>query len=748
MSGKGFLPGFTVAALSSLLWPQLPVVHWIWLLLALLGLACYWRQAILAGVLCGLSWFLLFFNLQLAWLQPLAAAGTEPGQTQHSIDGVVMAWQARAEGGALRLQVSRLDGKTLWPQPTVRLFMQNSAVAPVVGQQLRLSATLKPIHGLGNPAGFNSERWLLGNGITATGSVRHWQRLSSLEAPNWRERWLAQAKAVLSPLPQAALLMALVFGEQQAVSPQEWQQLRDGGIIHLIAISGLHIGLAAWLGHGGGRLLRLLPGIGRFGRWLPDGCAMSVALLYSALSGFALPTQRALLMLTIWLIGRCWRRHWSLWQIWWLSLVLLLLHDGWALFNAGFWLSFLAVALLGCSSLLWRRASLWRLQCLMTLGLLPLQLSLFAGVGLLCIPLNLLAIPLFGLVLIPVGLLAGLLVPVWPQGAWAGWWLCDRLLGYLMSTLAWLSAHGDGWLWLSASTALIINLLGLALLAWWFPGGRWLSGCIGGGLLLLALQPRPSWEVLLIDVGQGLSVLVRQGERALLYDTGDAFPSGYNLADAAILPLLRAEGIRRLDYLIVSHDDRDHASNWRRIDAEYPARHLIASAPLSASAERCLAGPPWRWEGLQLQFLAPAGVTAGRDNADSCVLRLDDGRHSLLLVGDLPGSQEQQLLALPGLIRPVSWLVSGHHGSRHSSTPAWIRRLQPQWVLHSAGYANRWHFPDPQVSARFDAEHSRQWSTPQQGLIRIRIDAQQAQIIPFRPQAPWYRHLDAWLRGE
>ena len=109
MSGKGFLPGFTVAALSSLLWPQLPVVHWIWLLLALLGLACYWRRAALAGVLCGLSWFLLFFNLQLAWLQPLAAAGTEPGQTQHSIDGVVMAWQARAEGGALRLQVSRLD---------------------------------------------------------------------------------------------------------------------------------------------------------------------------------------------------------------------------------------------------------------------------------------------------------------------------------------------------------------------------------------------------------------------------------------------------------------------------------------------------------------------------------------------------------------------------------------------------------------------------------------------------------------
>ncbi len=549
-------------------------------------------------------------------------------------------------------------------------------------------------------------------------------------------------------LPQSPLLMALVFGEQQEVSKEQWQQLRDGGIIHLIAISGLHIGLAAWLGHLAGRLLILVPWFRSLGNRLPDGCALGVALLYSALAGFALPTQRALLMLAIWLLGRWWRRRWSLWQVWWVSLVVLLLHDSWALFSAGFWLSYLAVALLGIGGLLWQRASLWRLQLLMTAGLLPLQLSLFAGVGLLCIPINLLAIPLFGILLIPIGLLCGLLVPLWPSGAYVGWWLCDRLLGYLMVALEWLSHVCDSWVWLSASTAGLLNVLILALLAWGFPLGRGVTLCALLGGLLLFVQPKPAWEVQVIDVGQGLSVLVRQGDRGLLYDTGDAFPSGYNLADAAILPLLREQGVRQLDYLIISHSDRDHASNWQAIDEAVPVRQLISSAPLNTTTRACLRSAPWRWLGLRLQFLAPESEVSGQENRDSCVLRIDDGEQSLLLVGDLPDGEERRLLAIPNLLPSVTWLVSGHHGSRHSSSLPFIQALAPREVVHSAGYANRWNFPDPQVKARFSRQGVRQWSTADQGLIRIRVWPDQTQIDSFRSRAPWYRHLDAWLRGE
>ena len=742
-NGSGFLQGFTLLALSSLLWPELPAIGWLLLLISMLLLAWYRRWGAIAGGLCGLIGFLVFFHLQLSWLHQLGVAGGK-----HSITGEVMAWQPQGDGGSVRLRLQQLDGQTLWPRPIVRLFSPQPESTFGIGQQVVLDATLKPVHGLGNPASFNQERWLLGMGITATGSVRQWREFGELPDPGWRQRWLEQSRVLLQPFAHSALLLALVFGEQQDVSAAEWQLLRDGGIIHLIAVSGLHIGLAAWLGFWAGRILQLCPGLGPRLVGLPVVVAILVAVLYSALAGFSLPTQRALLMLLLWFGVRLWQRHWSLWRIWWLSLVLLLLLDPWSLFSASFWLSYLAVALLGLAALLWRQASLWRLQWLMTIGLLPLQLMMFAGLGWLAIPVNLIAIPLFSLILIPLGLASGLLVLCWPQAAWAGFWLCDWLLDYLMAGLSWLQTHIDSWVWFSAQGSVALVLCWLAGMFWLLPHGRSLSICTCGVALLIYGQPVPDWEVLVIDVGQGLSVLVRQGERGLLYDTGDAFPSGYNMADAAILPVLRAEGIRQLDYLIISHADRDHASNWQRVYAALPVRHLLSSVPLNPVTRRCVRGTRWRWLRLQLEILAPVTSGSGQENQDSCVLRISDGRHSLLLVGDLPGDEERHLLAIPGLVQPVTWLVSGHHGSRHSSTTAWIRRLQPQAVIHSSGYANRWHFPDPAVMARFHARGVRQWNTAEQGLIRITVMDETAQISGFRSQAAWYRHLDAWLSAD
>jgi competence protein ComEC len=190
-------------------------------------------------------------------------------------------------------------------------------------------------------------------------------------------------------------------------------------------------------------------------------------------------------MLLLWFGVRIWRRHWSLWRIWWLSLVLLLLFDPWSLFSASFWLSYLAVALLGVAALLWRKASLWRLQWLMTLGLLPLQLAMFAGLGWLAIPVNLIAIPVFSLILIPLGLVSGLLVPFWSSAAWTGFWLCDRLLGYLMTGLDWLQIHVDSWVWFSAQGSQTLVLCWFACLFWLLPDGRALSLCACGVAALI-----------------------------------------------------------------------------------------------------------------------------------------------------------------------------------------------------------------------------------------------------------------------
>lgn len=733
----------TLTALSFMLWPELPGIGWVIRLSGILVLSWYWRWDALTGGLCGLIVFLLFFNLHLSWLHQLGIAGGK-----HSIKGEVVAWQPQSGGGSVRLRIQQLDGQELWPRPTVRLFSSQPVSVPGIGQPVLLEASLKPVHGLGNPGSFNQERWLLGMGVTATGSVRKWVEFGQLPDPDWRQLWLEQSRTLLQSFEHSALLFALVFGEQQEVSRSEWQLLRDGGIIHLIAVSGLHIALAAWLGSWLGRLLQLLPGLGRRVAGLPVITALVLAVIYSALAGFSLPTQRALLMLVLWFGIGVWRRRWSLWRIWWLSLVLLLLLDPWSLFSASFWLSYLAVALLGMAALLWRNASLWRVQWLMTLGLLPLQLLMFAGMGWLSIPVNLIAIPLFSLILIPLGLASGLLVPFWPSAAWTGFWICDWLLGHLMAGLNWLQGHIDSWIWFTEHGCAALVLCWLAGLFWLLPHGRMLSLCACGVALLVYCQPAADWEVLVIDVGQGLSVLVRQGERGLLYDTGDAFPSGYNMADAAILPMLRAEGIRQLDYLVISHADKDHASNWQQIYTALPVRQLISSVPLSRVTRRCMRAPAWHWLQLTIEILAPAHLSPGQENRDSCVLRIGDEQHSLLLVGDLPEEEERQLLAVPGLVQPVTWLVSGHHGSRHSSTVAWIRRLQPQAVIHSSGYANRWHFPDPAVVARYQAQAIPQWNTAHQGLIRISVSGGSAQISGFRSQAAWYRHLDAWLRGD
>ncbi len=728
-----------LGAVSSLLWPWLPDPRWgvpLGILAALLLAA---RDKAWAAGLLGAVWSLWFFNHQLAWWQHL-----DPSRPEHTIEGRVLESRSTRDGTRFVVDCERLDTLSIAPRPRLRLGYYRQPLTLAAGDRIRLRASLKPLHGLANPAGFNSERHLLGQGITATGTVRALLAINPAP-PGLRLRWLTAARARLQDLPQADLLLALVFGEQQAVTPATWQQLREAGLIHLMSISGLHIGLAAALGLALARLLFCrCPG------WRPVYGLLPAALLawlYAWLADFSLPTQRALLMLGIWMALRLSGRLWPATRIWLLALVGLLLFDTWGLFSSSLWLSFLAVALIYLSLLLWRRPSLWRLQLLMLIGLLPLQLALFEGVSLLSLPINLLAIPLFCLVIIPLALASGLLVPLLPAVAGVGFWLADQLLGWVMAGLGWGLERVPSWYGLSERQQQGVLLLWLVLLLWRLPLSRSLVALCGLLLALLLAQPQPLWQVAVIDVGQGLSVLVQQGKRALLYDTGDAYPGGYNLADAAIVPLLRHRGIDRLDFLVVSHNDRDHAANWQRLRSALPVRHLLSSAPLSAETAICRQGQTWQWGALSLRVLWPELPVDGERNEDSCVLQVSDGRHRLLLTGDLQGRAETRLVRLAGAGLASELLVSPHHGSRTSSSAAFIRAVAPQQVVHSAGYANRWHFPHQAVLARYRSAGAVQWQTGRDGLVSIRVQPDGLVVAGYRQQQPWYRRLDAWLPG-
>lgn len=744
-----WLIGAVTGASSSLFWPTLPSAGWGVLALCLSGLWWWTGRYILAdhglaagrafpsGCLAGAGWALIFFRLQLGWIATLPI-----DESHHNIAGRVLESRQSDYGVQIVLQVRQWRDSALWPAPRARLYL--SGEPPAVGSWLQGEARLRPLRGTANPAGFALESWALGQGITASGSVRQWQATPPVVYDRWRDTWLAKARPLLADLPQGGLLAALIFGERDGVDSARWSQFRETGIIHLLAISGLHIGLAAACGWWCGRVLTLpWP---HLGNRLPVLLAISLSGLYAALSGWGVPAVRAWIMILLWLLLRRLHRRWSRWQVWWWVLALMLLGSPWLLFNSGFWLSFFAVGLLAVAPLVLRRLNLLTLQLWLLYGMLPLQCLLFSGISLLALPVNLLAVPLFSLLLIPLGLVSGLLVPWAPSWAAFGFGWADWGLGLFLQGLDTLTAAFSGW-W-TVSDDMQFLLLGLWLLPWlwWGPATRLLALLVALALLLHRLQPAPRWEVQVLDVGQGLSVLVRQQKRALLYDVGDRFPSGDSLAKRVVWPTLQAAGVRELDYLVVSHQDRDHAGDWAWLIEQLPVQQLLSSAPLRPDVTPCRPARQWRWEALTLSLLAaPAWpLTTRGENADSCVLHITDGQYSVLLPGDLPREQEQQLVQA-GQLSPVTLLLSAHHGSATSSSASLIAKTRPEWVVHSTGYRNRWRFPRPEVVARFALRGSQQLNTAETGALRFSVMNKGWQVEAYRQSGPWYRRLPSAL---
>ncbi|MGN5086808.1 DNA internalization-related competence protein ComEC/Rec2 [Aeromonas hydrophila] len=722
------LLSFALGASSSLLWPWLPSWEWGGLMLLLVfplaGYRC-WR---LLFLLCGILWMQGSLHYRLAWLDQLDK------KTSHIITAQLQS--AEPEGDKfirLVLRVNRLDEQALTPAPLVRINAYQALPVMTAGSHLTLVVSLKPAHGLANEAGMDGRRLLLGKGITATGNLRRVIQIEPAQT-GLRERWLARAAASWQDLTHGPLLAALTFGEQGGITDEQWSLFRGSGLTHIIAISGQHIALVAVLGWWLGRLFGLRGAI---------LVALLFAALYSWLAGFAVATERALIMVLVWSLLRWRRREWPVHRIWLWAFVVLTLWDPFALYSAGFWLSFLAVALLLVASLLEAKPGLIRLQGLLLLGLLPLQLALFEGIAPLSLLLNLLALPLFCIGIIPLALIGVLLAPLSGELAHLLFWLADVGLQWVLWALTRLASQWQLWWpvpgWVLPFTA----LLTLLWCAWHVPGGRPLL-LPGGVALLLAAWPAPThWQLRVLDVGQGLAVLFTRGERGILFDTGDRYPGGYNMADAVILPLLNRLDVRVLDYLVISHKDRDHAGNRRAILQALPVRHELSSFDFGRFTALCRRGQQWRWQGLEMAVLWPQQPGLGHNN-DGCVLQIRDGARRILLSADIERQAEQRLLALEGEGLASTLLVSPHHGSRTSSTAPFVAAVAPRYVVHSAGFMNQWGFPRPEVVARY--QEAQQWVTGLDGEILVEPAPGGLRIRVEREQGPWFRRNGDWWR--
>ena len=597
------------------------------------------------------------------------------------------------------------------------------AVPWQAGDVLSVVANLKPPHGTVNTAGFDRERWLFRRQIVATGTIKSWQlkRTSTINPIHHISRWRAQVisnwQESISKPKVRALLMALSVGDKSQFGREDFKRFQDTGTAHLVAISGLHIGMMAAVGYGLGWLLFAFWPTERLPR--PKIQALSawiMAAAYAVLAGLAVPTLRALLMLSVYLLFQFIKRQAYAWDVWCLSLFVLVLLDPLGVLDLGLFLSFGAVAILIFAfqgrghaaeqrhgskvgkGLTWLKA-----QWVLLLGLMPLQLMMLGRVNWVAPLVNFLAIPLMTFMVVPllfVVMLWQLIVGTPPDfliTVLVG--LCDGF--YLM--LGWFESlpHVSmevvallWWQWLLLVLVLFIVLLPRAI-----PQRFWVL------MLLIPLMfkndnPIPSgyFNVQFFDVGQGLAVAIHTQNHHMLYDVAAAYDSGFNWAEAVIVPGLKQQGIKQLDAVVVSHQDNDHAGGLPFLINEIPTAKIYGTL---AGQTPCIKGVQWQWDGVTFEVLSPYNLKPYLKNNSSCVLKVHAATGSLLLTGDIESAVEYRLSQQDEHLKSDVMLMP-HHGSKTSSTDEFIAKVGAQWVVNSSGQYNPFHHPAAAVMARYE----------------------------------------------
>jgi competence protein ComEC len=717
---------------------ELPQAHWYWLTPAGL-LALYFRPLrLFAAVGLGLLW--------AAWRAELILAQALPPQLERKdveiigvIDAIPQTFSRRVR---FTFAVESLHfNAQAYPSPgRIRLsWYTNEPPDLRVGQRWQFSARLRRPHAMLNPGAFDYSAWLFSEHIRAVGYVRKQAELLAEAGPgniqSWREDLLANLTRALSGHASTALIAALALGERQGMSDSQWEVLRLTGTTHLMAISGLHIGWIAVCGFWLGRRLGSL-----HQRWLLSvpkqysGAlfALVVAFFYALLAGFAIPTQRAFIMIATLIVSLLLGRSRSLSHSLALALLLVLLWSPLAVLSPGLWLSFGAVATIlyvfsGRLKIPWGWA---KIHVIVILGLSPVLLAWFGQIPLLSPLANLIAVPWVGFLVVPEALLGTLLTGVWPGAAqwlldWSAWNL-ELLWVYLEA----LSQYDWGILERppAPAWALVCAVIGMAwlLAPAGFPG-RWIGLIWLLPALFLPRATPPAGHVwfTLLEVGQGLAAIVQTPNHVLVYDTGPYFSPRFDAGSDIIAPILRAQGIYRIDRLVVSHEDNDHAGGAKGLRETMPVTSIMAGMPETlADAQACHGGQSWTWDGIRFDMLHPPADNAFlSDNNRSCVLKVSTDGASLLLTGDIGKDMEADLIAQFGAQLRADIIVAPHHGSRTSSSQAFVETVQARYVLFSTGYLNRFGFPKPDVVARYQAAGASALNTPQTGAIRVELTA-------------------------
>lgn len=713
--------------------------------------AVWWRPALILAVgMAGAMWVTFMASQGLASRLPGALEGRTlvvSGQ----ISGLPRDEPGRDRFGLAIDSARTQDGKR---EPGLRRvtlsWYRPPPVTPHAGERWRFQVRLKRPRSLADPGVFDYAGWAFAHGIDAGGYVYHGhaKRLAAASGglSSLRERIASAVRKALPGSPWAGLVAGLAVGARGGISNAEWQTLRATGTSHLLSISGLHLGLVAALVFLlSGFIVRRIPGLVRRvpARLLAATAGMLAAIAYAALAGFSLPTQRALIMLAAPLAALFWRRRIGVTTALGSAAFLVTLLSPLAVMTASFWLSFGAVAVLSWGLAGYRGRGWLRPQWVVSLGLVPLVALFFGRITLLGPLANIVSIPVVGWLAVPLaltGTVAELMHPGWGAPLFRA---SAFVLAHLWPFLQWLQAQAiasvataPSW-WVFGAAALGVLLL---------LAPRGLGVRIAGAGLLLPLFFPPThglaagtYRVTVLDVGQGLSAVVRTAHHTLLVDTGPRWWHGNDAGRSVIEPYLRARGIERPDLILLSHADSDHSGGLATLEKRWPDIDVLSG--VRGAAHPCRRGEHWHWDGVVFRILGPDRGAQGSRNDRACVLKVSTSGASVLFPADIEKAGEQALLHDGARRLPAQVLIAPHHGSDSSSTPPFVRAVHPHYVVFSTGYLNRYHFPRPQVMKRYRRIGARLLNTAHDGAITFVVEPKKGVMLTGR-----YRleHIHPW----
>jgi len=642
-----------------------------------------------------------------------------------------------------------------------------------VGERWQFVVRLKRPRSFTNPGGFDYEGWLFQQGVVAKGyivqrqNVKHFNRYLQMDGQlnYWlhrqREQLRDQLKKLMDGSNYSGFVTALTVGDRQDLTAQHWQVLMRTGTNHLMAISGLHIGLIAGFAFfAGARLWRFMPGATGILPAPKAGAALALlaAFAYAALAGFAIPTQRAFVMIAV-VMSMIWlQRNVVPGRTLAIALLAVLLYDPMAVISAGFWLSFCAVVIIlyAMAGRLPNTGFWWkwgRVQWVVTIGLAPVLIFVFQSFPIVSPLANFIAVPWVSLITVPLSLLGSLFAIPFP-------WLADvilQLAGFSLAilwpilsalssveALQWsvhkpplwtLFAALIGILWLLAPKGIPVRWLGLI----------WLAPLI---YTAKTTVPYGALQFTLLDVGQGLAAVIQTRNHTLVYDTGPRFGEHFDTGSAVIIPFLKASGINAIDRLVLSHDDIDHVGGYSSINKQMKINKVLTTQAITAAGSQwawCQRGMEWQWDGVIFRVIHPErDYISEKDNNYSCVLHVVTQQGSILLTGDIERPVENRLLqtvrdSKTSLQARV--LVVPHHGSNSSSSQAFIQAVRPEYALIAAGYRNRYGLPKDKIVARYRDNGTHVLDTISSGAISFTL-GDSATVIPksYRQQNQHYWH--------